>query len=94
VFKAFADGHVKPHAKTLQVKIPKGVTNGSVIRLAGQGGKGIGGGIDGDLLLTVGVENERGALQDSLDDAISTFDGKHRADLFSRKVVKLRDRKL
>jgi hypothetical protein len=44
--------------------------------------------------LTVGVENARGALQDSLDDAISTFDGKHRADLFSRKVVKLRDRKL
>lgn len=55
VFKAFADGHVKPHAKTLQVKIPKGVTNGSVIRLTGQGGKGSGGGIDGDLLLTVTV---------------------------------------
>ena len=37
--------------KNYQVKIPPGVTNGKVIRLTGQGGKGSRGGRDGDLLL-------------------------------------------
>jgi len=37
--------------RTLQVAIPKGVTNGQRIRLAGQGGKGSGGGANGDLFL-------------------------------------------
>ena len=48
-------GHVRPVAKTLQVKIPKGVTDGSVIRLAGQGEKGSGGGATGDLLLKINL---------------------------------------
>ncbi|MFT5699843.1 MAG: curved DNA-binding protein [Desulforhopalus sp.] len=42
-----------PKEKTLQVKIPRGVTNGSVIRFPGQGEKGFGHGADGDLLLRV-----------------------------------------
>lgn len=41
--------------RTLQVKVPKGVTEGSTIRLAGQGGKGMGGGKPGDLLLKINI---------------------------------------
>ncbi len=39
--------------KTLSVKIPKGIQPGGKIRLAGQGGKGINGSPDGDLMLIV-----------------------------------------
>jgi curved DNA-binding protein len=45
------DGQVR----RLNVKIPPGVTDGSVIRLAGQGGHGQAGGEAGDLLLTVRI---------------------------------------
>jgi curved DNA-binding protein len=37
--------------RTLEVEIPRGVTDGQRIRLAGQGGSGIGGGPPGDLYL-------------------------------------------
>jgi curved DNA-binding protein len=46
-----ADGR----ARTLDVRIPPGTTDGSRIRLAGQGGPGIGGGEPGDLLLDVRI---------------------------------------
>ena len=55
VLKVHADGQVRPCEKTLQVHIPKGVTNGSVIRLEGQGGKGLGGDLNGALLLRVTI---------------------------------------
>lgn len=42
-------------ARTLDVKIPAGVTEGQRIRLAGQGGQGIGGGPPGDLYLVVRI---------------------------------------
>jgi curved DNA-binding protein len=41
------------HARTLNVRIPKGVREGQMIRLAGQGAPGWGGGAAGDLLLEV-----------------------------------------
>jgi curved DNA-binding protein len=46
-------GHVRTHERTLSVRIPKGVQPGQHIRLAGQGGAGIGGGKTGDLYLEV-----------------------------------------
>lgn len=48
-----ASGHVVLDTRTLNVKIPKGVREGQIIRLAGQGAPGIGGGPPGDLLLEV-----------------------------------------
>jgi len=48
-----ADGHVVTKEKTLNIKIPKGIQAGQKIRLAGQGGLGIGGGKAGDLFLEI-----------------------------------------
>lgn len=48
-----AQGRVALAARTLNVKIPRGVREGQVIRLAGQGAPGLGGGPAGDLLLEV-----------------------------------------
>ena len=46
-------GRVRLATRTLNVKIPKGVHAGQLIRLAGQGGPGIGDAPAGDLLLEV-----------------------------------------
>lgn len=48
-----AQGRVALRTRTLNVKIPQGVHEGQVIRLAGQGAPGMGGGPAGDLLLEV-----------------------------------------
>ncbi len=48
-----AQGHLSSHLRRLQVKIPRGVTSGKRIRLAGQGGAGFSGGTAGDLFLEV-----------------------------------------
>lgn len=48
-----AQGRVALKTRTLNVKIPQGVREGQVIRLAGQGAPGMGGGPAGDLLLEV-----------------------------------------
>lgn len=48
-----AAGHVALDTRTLNVKIPRGVRPGQVIRLAGQGAAGMGGAPAGDLLLEV-----------------------------------------
>ena len=47
------DGHVTTRERTLNVRIPKGIRPGQQIRLAGQGGPGLGGGKSGDLYLEV-----------------------------------------
>ncbi len=48
-----AQGRVRTATRTLNVKIPRGVRAGQVIRLAGQGAPGAGGAPAGDLLLEV-----------------------------------------
>jgi curved DNA-binding protein len=54
-----ANGQVELKERTLNVKVPAGVTTGQVIRLAGQGGTGSGGGGAGDLLLEVQIAPHR-----------------------------------
>jgi curved DNA-binding protein len=51
-----AQGRVASRSRTLKVKVPKGVTDGQRIRLAGQGGPGLGGAPAGDLYLEVVLE--------------------------------------
>lgn len=48
-------GGQRKEQKTFDVKIPPGTTHGKKIRLKGQGGKGLGGGPPGDLLLKVQI---------------------------------------
>lgn len=51
-----AQGRVALHTRTLDVRIPPGVKPGQLIRLAGQGGPGLGAAPPGDLLLEVVVQ--------------------------------------
>jgi curved DNA-binding protein len=51
--KIDSSGHVALDTRTLNVKIPKGIREGQIIRLAGQGAVGMGEGRAGDLLLEV-----------------------------------------
>ena len=51
-----ANGHVTTRERSIKVNIPKGVTEGQRIRLAGQGSAGAGAGQPGDLYLEVGLE--------------------------------------
>lgn len=51
-----SDGRLQPVTRTFQVKIPKGITDGATIRLAGQGEQGRGyGSSAGDLLLRIHI---------------------------------------
>jgi len=50
-----AERDLRLDGRTLRVKIPPGVADGSLIRLAGQGGPGSGGGPAGDLFLEVKI---------------------------------------
>ncbi len=50
-----AEGHIALRERAIRVTIPKGVSDGQHIRLAGQGAPGIGQGKPGDLYLEVAV---------------------------------------
>lgn len=54
-YEADEYGQLEAKTRTLEVKIPRGVANGSIIRLAGQGEKGRGSGAAGDLLLRIKI---------------------------------------
>lgn len=51
------DGHVERQMKTLQIKIPAGVKQGSKIRLKGQGAAGVGNAPAGDLYIEIDIED-------------------------------------
>lgn len=61
------DGRIVTRTKTLNVKIPAGVTQGRQIRLAGQGAPGIHGGTAGDLYLEVEILPHRHFTPDGKD---------------------------
>ncbi|WP_288996479.1 DnaJ C-terminal domain-containing protein [uncultured Psychrobacter sp.] len=52
------NGSVDYENKTLKIKIPKGITDGKQIRLAGQGSAGVGDGKNGDLFLKVKIRHD------------------------------------
>ncbi len=52
-------GRLVTRNRTLNVKIPKGISEGQRIRLAGQGGPGLGGAPAGDLYLNVAIAPHR-----------------------------------
>ena len=53
-----ANGNVDYDNKTLKIKIPKGITDGKQIRLAGQGAAGSSHGKNGDLFLKVKIRHD------------------------------------
>jgi curved DNA-binding protein len=62
-----AERDIRIDGRTLRVKIPAGVTDGSQIRLAGQGGEGAHGGRAGDLYLTVQLREHPQLRRDGKD---------------------------
>ncbi len=62
-----AERDLRIDAKTLRVKIPAGVTDGSRIRLTGQGGDGSNGGPSGDLYLVVRLREHPGVRREGHD---------------------------
>ncbi len=58
IYESDSRGQVQPVTRTLRVKVPKGVTNGGTIRLAGQGEKATGQGAPGDLLLRINIASD------------------------------------
>lgn len=58
IFETGIDGGRRMTPKNFTVKVPAGVTEGKKIRLSGQGSPGIGGGRDGDILLTIKISNQ------------------------------------
>lgn len=54
--KVDARGRLVPEPRTLEVRIPAGVSQGQLIRLKGQGEPGIGQGQPGDLYLRINIE--------------------------------------
>ena len=49
------EGRVTRVSRSIKVRVPKGATDGQRMRLAGKGGRGINGGPDGDLYLTISL---------------------------------------
>jgi curved DNA-binding protein len=52
-FEIDAEGQVTPVTRNYQVKIPKGISDGTRIRMTGKGGPGVNSGPPGDLFLKV-----------------------------------------
>ena len=54
-----AEGHGVMQERTLEINIPKGIREGQHLRLAGQGGPGLGDGAAGDLFLEIAFNPHR-----------------------------------
>ena len=67
VQEADVDGNRKTRSRTLNVRIPEGVTQGRQIRLAGQGAAGLNGGAAGDLYLEIEFNPHRHFTPDGKD---------------------------
>lgn len=55
------------NGKNIRLTIPAGVENGQTIRIKGYGGQGIGGGPNGDLLITFSIRNNTSFKRDGND---------------------------
>jgi curved DNA-binding protein len=55
ITESVADGSTRKRAKTLEVNLPAGITDGKRLRLGGQGGQAADGGRAGDLYITVRI---------------------------------------
>jgi curved DNA-binding protein len=64
-------GHVTYQTRTLDVSIPKGILDGQRLRLAGQGGAGIGNAPRGDLYLEVTLDGHKRYSVDGRDVSIN-----------------------
>ena len=51
-------GGIESQTRTIEVKIPPGLTHGSVIRLKGQGEPAVGDGVPGDILLKIHIVSD------------------------------------
>jgi curved DNA-binding protein len=71
--EATPEGDVVPRRRTLQVKISAGVADGQLIRLAGQGMPGIGGGPAGDLFLQVEIRAPAGVRVEGRDVTMKVY---------------------
>ena len=61
------------NGKNIRLTIPAGVKNGQVIKITGQGGKGVNNGPNGDLFIQFTIENNTKFKRDN-DDLITTVD--------------------
>ena len=98
--RKFINGSVCPHCdgkgefsihRKFNVKIPSGIKNGAKIRLSGEGGTGINGGINGDLYITVKIKDNISYKTEGLNIIKNVFVSPHEAILGSYIEVKLND---
>ena len=85
------DGRVVEQNKSYKVKIPAGTTDGTVIRLAGQGEAGVGGGKAGDLRLRVELTRHPFFEVDELDLSTEVYLAPWEAALGARVPVRTLD---
>ncbi|MEJ7809726.1 MAG: J domain-containing protein [Gemmatimonadaceae bacterium] len=77
--------------RTVMITVPPGVDTGNKVRLSGQGGKGVGGGPPGDLIITVQVQADRFYSREGQDIVAPLPLNVAQATLGSRMAVRLLD---
>ena len=80
-------GRVGYQTKTLNVKIPKGITEGQQIRLAGQGLPGYNGGANGDLYLKIKFHDKPDLYVKNKKDVYQTIDVKPWEAVLGGKII-------